>query len=174
MCAVWCIYDFSHIEHILHAYCPPHQKKKICLLCCVFNNMHVCECVNYTQYQHVYTAGLASWLFWEPNPQWYQHPPTHQPSPWHCTKTFLAERGSIVFDTFILEVCAAFFCHALPLLHLLLYSSSVCTAVRSVYYIIKELHCLAWPALSACFSLSLFCCSYPLSLSESFFLTLLF
>ena len=31
-------------------------------------------------------------LFWEPSPQWHQLPPTHQPSPWNRTKTFLAHR----------------------------------------------------------------------------------
>lgn len=32
-------------------------------------------------------------LFWAASPQWHQLPPTHQRSPWHRTKTFLAQGG---------------------------------------------------------------------------------
>ena len=140
---------------------------------------HVCECVNYTQGQHVYSAGLISWFSGQTRVSLLSGEPTVTSASANTPAVTMAphkdisglgggrEAGGIMLDTFIGEVCAP------PLLSSPTVSSffsiGVCTAACSVYRIIKELLRLPWlqhpgpgPAPSICLSLSPLPLAFPL------------
>lgn len=138
---------------------------------CVFvsERERVCE-PQHGRRQPVYSAGLASSFFWDPSPQWHQHPPTGQPSPWHRTKTCVAGRWEgIMLDTFIGGDCGPRWCPA-PLPHLL--QSRPAVFVQPPALLTRSSKSLSDRALSV---LSHFPFrSHPWSLSEYFLLTSLF
>ena len=72
---------------------------------CGFDNTNLCTCHMCVSVWMIHSASMSTqqvsfpdspvrrwFFFWEASPQWHQLPPTHQPSPWHHTKTFLAMR----------------------------------------------------------------------------------
>lgn len=100
-------------------------------------------------------------ILWEPSPQWHQLPPRHQPSLWHHTKTFLAQREGEHHARHIYgrDLCSApLFSYTILLLLLLflnlcLYSCRLClTDHQRVSLTSVALVPWFWSYLLLCFS----------------------